>query len=221
MKFQRGSIFKPEKNHYKYAGILMMVGCLQYMLAVNISEAMFPGYSIAVNTLSDLGGALPLMQPSALIFNVSSIILGILIIAAVYLILKSGGCRLFSSCALIFGVSVAALGIFPEYVTTIHTSFSLIAFLFGFFALIFSYRLGINIPMTVISMVLGLVVLIIFLSPFIYGMGMNNPFIAVFGRGGSERLIVYPVILYLTALGGYLTSRGQDWVKIRFTEGYW
>lgn len=221
MKFQRGSIFKPEHNHYKYAGILLLVGCLQYLLAVNISEAMYPGYNIAVNTLSDLGGTLPLVEPSAMVFNFSNIILGILIIGSVYLILKSGGCRLFSSCALVFGVSMAALGIFPEYTGATHIFFALTAFIFGFFALIFSYRLGINIPMTVISMVLGLIVLIIFITPFIYGMGNNNPFILYLGRGGSERLIVYPVLLYLTALGGYLASRGQDWVKIRFTEGYW
>lgn len=221
MKFQRGSIFKPEHNRYKYAGILLLVGCLQYLLAVNISEAMYPGYSIAVNSLSDLGGTLPLVEPSAIIFNVSTIILGVMIIAAVYLILKSGGCRLFSSCAIIFGISMAALGIFPEYTGATHVFFALIAFLFGFFSLIFSYRLGINIPMTVISMVLGLIVIIIIISTFIYGMGANNPFVLYLGRGGSERLIVYPIILYLTALGGYLASRGEDWVKIRFTEGYW
>ncbi|MDP3485938.1 MAG: hypothetical protein Q8S06_10605 [Methanobacteriaceae archaeon] len=48
MKYQKGSIFKPENNHYKSAGILLLVGCIQYILAVNIAEAMFPGYSIAL-----------------------------------------------------------------------------------------------------------------------------------------------------------------------------
>ena len=68
--------------------------------------------------------------------------------------------------------------------------------------------------------ILGLIALITIVSPFIYGMGPTNP-LDVFGKGGSERLIIYPIILYLTALGGYLTSRGKDWVRIRFTEGYW
>ena len=81
----------------------MIVACIQYLIAVNISESMFPGnYSIALNSLSDLGGSIPLVDPSALIFNISNIILGILIVAAVYLILKSGGCRLFSSCLAYF-----------------------------------------------------------------------------------------------------------------------
>jgi len=221
MKFQRGSIFKPEHNLYKIAGILLVIGCIQYLLAVNITESMFPGYSIAQNSLSDLGGLLPLIQPGAIIFNLSNIILGILILVSVYLILKSGGCRLFSACLAIFGFCIAALGIFPEYTHTIHVSFAVLAFFSGSFALLFSYRLGINIPMTIISIILGLIALITIISPIIYGVGITNPLGALFGKGGSERLIIYPIILYLTALGGYLTSRGKDWVKIRFTDGYW
>jgi len=159
MKYQRGSIFKPEYNHYKIAGILLVIGCVQYLLAVNTAESMFPGYSIAINSLSDLGGSLPLVEPSALIFNLSNIILGILILAAVYLILKSGGCRLFSSCLAIFGFCIAALGVFPEYTHAVHVSFALLAFFSGGFALLFSYRLGINIPMTILSIILGLIAL--------------------------------------------------------------
>jgi hypothetical protein len=75
--------------------------------------------------------------------------------------------------------------------------------------------------MTIISIILGLIALITIISPIIYGVGTTNPLGALFGKGGSERLIIYPIILYLTALGGYLTSRGKDWVKIRFTDGYW
>ena len=221
MKYQRGSIFKPEHNYYKIAGILLVVGCVQYLLAVNIAESMFPGYSIAINSLSDLGGSLPLVEPSALIFNLSNIILGILILAAVYLIIKSGGCRLFSSCLAIFGFCIAALGVFPEYTHAIHVSFALLAFFSGGFALLFSYRLGINIPMTIVSIVLGLIALITIISPLVFDIGDTNSLGLYFSKGGSERLIIYPIILYLTALGGYLSSRGKDWVKIRFTNGYW
>ncbi len=220
MKFQRGSIFKPEKEYYKFAGILLVIACVQYLLAVNMAESLFPGYSIAINSLSDLGGSLPLGEPAAIIFNVSNIILGILLLASVYLILKSGGCRLFSSCLAVFGFCIAALGIFPEYTHSIHLTFAFLAFISGILALFFSYRLGINIPMIIISFILGLIALITIVSPFIYGIGPTNP-LDVFGKGGSERLIIYPIILYLTALGGYLTSRGKDWVRIRFTEGYW
>jgi hypothetical membrane protein len=189
MKFQKGSIFKPDKEYYKMAGILLVIGGIMYILAINIVESLFPGYSIATNSLSDIGGMLPLIEPAATIFNVFSIILGILLISSAYLIIKSGGCRLFSSCLAIFGFCIAALGVFPEYTHGIHVAFATIAFFFGSFSLLFSYRLGINIPMTIISIILGLVALLTILSPLIFGIGPNNP-LDIFGKGGAERLII-------------------------------
>ena len=219
MKFQKGSIFKPEKDYYNIAGILLVIGGIMYVLIVNIAESLYPGYSITTNSLSDLGGLLASSQVSTL-FNVSNIVLGILIIAAAYLIIKSGGCRLFSSCLAIFGFSIGALGVFPEPVQGLHLILALIAFFFGGLALLFSYRLGINIPMIIISIILGIIVLFTIVTPFIFGMGPNNP-LDIFGKGGAESLIIYPIIMYLTALGGYLSCRGKDWVRIRFTNGYW
>ncbi len=220
MKFQKGSIFKPDIEYYKIAGILLVIGGIMYVVAINIGESLFPGYSIANNSLSDIGGLLPLVQPAATIFNGINIILGVLILTSAYLIIKSGGCRLFSSCLAIFGFCIAALGIFPEYTNGIHLTFAIISSFAGSFALIFSYRLGINIPMTIIGIILGLIALITIISPFIFGIGPNNP-LDIFGKGGAERLIIYPIIMYLTALGGYLSCRGKDWVRIRFTNGYW
>ena len=207
MKVQRGSIFRPEKEYYKEAGILLLIGCLQFFLAVNLAETQFPGYSVAKNTLSDLGGTLPPVEPSAMIFNLSVILLGILVLAAVYLILKSGGCRLFSSCLAIAAIGALGVGIFPEYTGSIHAFFSVVVFLFGSLAVIFSYRLGLNIPMVIVSLIVGLFSLLLILSfAIIYG---NNPFALYLGLGGAERFIAYPTLLYIIGLGGYLTSRGK------------
>lgn len=221
MKFQRGSIFKPEKEYYKIAGIVLLIGSVQFLLAVNLAEALFPEYNIGKNTLSHLGGALPLVEPSATIFNLSVIILGILSLIAVYLILKSGGCRLFSSCLAISAIGALGVGIFPTYTGDPHLFFSVLTFLFGSLAVIFSYRLGLNIPMIIVSMILGILSIITLLSLIILGTGTSNPLIAYLGIGGVERFIAYPSLFYITALGGYLTSRGKDWVRIRFTKGYW
>jgi TM2 domain-containing membrane protein YozV len=68
---------------------------------------------------------------------------------------------------------------------------------------------------------MGLITLLTLLLQFILGYGITNPLIAYLGVGSTQILIIYPVILYLTALGGYLTSRGEDWVRLRFTKGYW
>ena len=220
MKFQRGSIFRPEKDYYKIAGIILLIGSLQFFLGVNLAETQFPGYSVAQNTLSDLGGTIPPVEPSAIIFNLSIIILGVLGLASVYLILKSGGCRLFSSCLALSSIGAIGVGIFPAYTGNPHILSALLTFLFGSLAAIFSYRLGLNIPMIIVSMVTGLMSLIILVLLFSLDYGIN-PLITYLGVGGTERFVAYPVLFYLAALGGYLTSRGQDWVKIRFTEGYW
>ncbi|MDP3066718.1 MAG: DUF998 domain-containing protein [Methanobacteriaceae archaeon] len=220
MKFQRGSQFHPAKDYYKIAGIILLIGCLQFLLAVTLAETQFPGYSTAKNTLSDLGGALPAVEPSATIFNLSVILLGILCLSAVYLILKSGGCRLFSSCLALSALGAVGVGIFPGYSGGTHVLFAMMTFIFGSLAVIFSYRLGLNIPMVIVSLGTGLIALLTILSIFIGGDGTTNPLVAFLGVGGTERFIVYPILFYLTALGGYLTSRGKDWVRIRFTDGY-
>jgi hypothetical membrane protein len=210
VKIQRGSIYKPGKQYYQISGILLIIGCLQFFLALNLAETQYPGYSTSINVLSDLGGSLPLMEPSALLFNLSLMVMGILFLFAVYLILKSGGCRLFSSCLLIASLCIIGVGLFPKYTGNIHNILSILGFLFGSLAVIFSYRLGLNIPMVIISLILGFISL---LSMVFYG-GLS----AYLGPGGAERLIAYPLLFYITALGGYLTSRGKDWVRIRFTE---
>lgn len=221
MKFQRGSIFRPEKEYYKFAGIILLIGSIQFIMGVNLAEALFPGYSVRTNTLSYLGGSVPLVQPSAIIFDISVILLGILSLISVYLILKSGGCRLFSTCLAISAIGSLGVGLFPQYMGGIHTLFAVLIFLFGNLAVIFSYRLGLNIPMVIVSMIMGLLPLLIFLSVIILGTGLTNPLVAYLGVGGTERLIIYPSLFYLIGLGGYLNSRGKDWVRIRFTEGYW
>lgn len=217
MQVQRGSIFRPDKNYYKLAGIILLIGCVQFFLAINLAETQYPGYSTSKNTISDLAGNLPPIEPAATIFNVSIILLGILIIISVILILKSGGCRLFSTCMLILAISAMGVGLFPGYPgNSIHALFAILAFIFGSLAVLFSYRLGINIPMVIISFILGFTSLIIIISVFIWGSGILNPFIVTLGIGGAERFIVYPLILYFIALAGYLTSRGEDWVRLRF-----
>lgn len=216
MKVQRGSVFRPKINYYKAAGIIMIVSFVQFFMAINLAETQFPGYSTTKNTLSDLAGSMPPVEPAATIFNVSIILAGILAIIAVILILKSGGCRLFSSSLILSSLGAIGVGLFPGYTGSIHLFFAMMTFIFGSLALLFSYRLGINIPMVIVSMIMGLFSLGIIISLLTWGYGIGNPVVALLGVGGTERFIVYPYVLYLIALGGYLASRGEDWVRLRF-----
>jgi hypothetical membrane protein len=211
MKIQRGSLFKPETNYYKAAGIILMTACLQFLLAVTIAESQYPFYSTSQNTLSDLGA---LAGSSATIFNLSVILLGIMGLVVVYLVLKSGGCRLFSSSLAVSSLAAVGVGLFPTYTGTPHMFFSGVVFIFGTLAVIFSYRLGLNVPIVALSLVLGLISLLSIFG-FLW-LGMASPLVELLGVGGAERLVAYPVLFYLLGLGGYLTSRGEDWVRLRF-----
>lgn len=216
MKVQRGSVFRPETNYYKLAGIILIVAFLQFLMAVNLAETQYPGFNTAKNTLSDLSGSFPQGEAAAAIFNFSIILAGILAIIAVILILKSGGCRLFSTSLTLMAMGAIGVGLFPGYTGGVHVLFAMMVFIFGSMALLFSYRLGLNIPMVVLSFILGLSTLGITLSLFIWGSGIENFLVALLGAGGTEKFILYPQILYLVALGGYMASRGEDWVRLRF-----
>jgi len=211
MKIQRGSLFQPETNYYKAAGIILMTACLQFLLAVMVAETQYRFYNTAQNTLSDLGAV---AGYSATIFNLSVMAMGIMGLLVVYLVLKSGGCRLFSSCLAIASVAALGVGLFPTYTGTPHTLFSGLVFVFGSLAVLFSYRLGLNVPMVVVSFILGLLSLLTIFS-FLW-LGMESPLVTYLGVGGAERLVAYSVLLYLVGLCGYLTSRGEDWVRLRF-----
>jgi hypothetical membrane protein len=62
------------------AGTLFLVAATQFILCLIIAEAAYPGYSVSANYISDLG-----VGPSAIIFNSSVFLLGLLILTGTYL----------------------------------------------------------------------------------------------------------------------------------------
>ncbi|MDD3754704.1 MAG: DUF998 domain-containing protein [Methanobacterium sp.] len=208
MKIQRGIISHQGRDYYQIAGLLLMVSCIQFFMAVFLAETQYPGYSTAKNTLSSLGGTLPPVEPSATLFNLSIFLLGVLALVSVYLILKSGGCRLFSTCLLLTGIGAMGVGLFPSYSPVEHAIFTFLTFFFGSLAVLFSYRLGLNIHMVILSTIMGLVPLSIIIGTLIFG--FDNVIIRYLGIGGAERLVAYPLVIYIVALGGYLSNKGED-----------
>jgi len=108
-------VYSNRKGLYKYAGSILLIGAIQFFLAITFAETQFPGYSVGRNSLSTLGGSIPLVEPSAIVFNTSVILFGLLGLLAVYLILKSGGCRSFSSCLAISSLGAIGVGLCPQY----------------------------------------------------------------------------------------------------------
>jgi anti-sigma-K factor RskA len=59
---------------------------------------------------------------------------------------------------------------------------------------------------------------IAFVVVMIIGDGGNPAIFGVIGHGGAERLIVYPVMLWMLALGGYLMAAPEPLLAPRAGE---
>jgi len=181
----------------KIAGLLLAIGSVLCVFGIITAEALYPGYSTSENYISDLG-----VGPSALIFNSSVFLLGVLAVSGVYFIQKAFSFKLFSILAAIAGIGAMGVGLFPEDAGVIHAVFSLLTFLFAGISAIASYRLQ-KPPLSYLSIMLGtmsLVALVLFASGIHLGLG----------KGGMERMIAYPALLWMVGFGGHLMSDNRN-----------
>ena len=182
-------------DNKKIAGFLLFIGSISGILGIITAEALYPGYSTSENYISDLG-----VGPSALVFNSSVFLLGVLVVCGAYFIQKALNSRFFSLLVIITGVGAIGVGVFTEDAGILHTIFSLITFLFGGLSAIASSKLEKS-PLSYTSIVLGamsLVALGLFAVGIYFGLG----------KGGMERLIAYPVLLWAAGCGQYPSSGG-------------
>jgi hypothetical membrane protein len=183
------------------AGALLFVGVAQFSVFLIVAEAVYPGYSVSDNYISDLGATCRsqcLFFPSSPIFNSSIIILGILILASVYFLSKSSARKPFLVCITISGIGCIGVGTFTEAAGIFHGIFSLITFVFIALTAIFAYSIQRS-PMRYFSVIAGLatfIALILFETNTFLGLGV----------GGMERMIVYPVMVWALGFGGHLMA---------------
>ena len=180
-----------EFDNKRVAGTILFVGAAQFIVLMIIAETLYPNYSTSDNYISDLG-----VGPSALIFNSSIILLGLMIVAGTYFIYRVFRSRLFLVLLTLAGIGAMGVGVFTESAGGIHVVFSLITFLFGGLSAIAFYKVE-KTPFNWLSVVLGtmgLVALVLFGSGNYLGLG----------AGGMERMIAYPILLWGAGLGGHL-----------------
>jgi hypothetical membrane protein len=189
------SIMKYENR--EIAGLLLFIGGVQCVLGIIIAEALYPGYSTSENYISDLG-----VGPSSLIFNSSVFLLGVLAVGGAYFIQRAFNYKLFSVLAAITGIGAIGVGLFPEDAGVVHAVFSLITFLFAGLSAILSYKLQ-KPPLSYFSVVLGAVSL---LALVLFGSGIYLGL----GKGGMERIIAYPALLWAIGFGGHVINHSKS-----------
>ena len=185
----------------KVAGALIFVAVTQFVLSVIISEALYSGYSISANYLSDLG-----VGSSSIIFNSSVFLMGLLLIIGAYFLHRAFNFTILTLMFVLTAIGSIGVGIFTLDAGMIHRVASLFFFLFSglsaIFAVVCSYVHGFKLmkmPFSVIAVILGLTELggfVLFVGGIYFGLGV----------GGMQRMVLYPVLMWLAGFGGYLMA---------------
>ncbi len=191
----------------KIAGTLLFVGGAQFIIFLIIAEAIYPGYSVSLNYISDLG---PWGRPSAIIFNPSIMLLGLTVIASSYFVCKAFKNRAVPVFLAFAGLGSLLVGIFPENTVIIngipvmHIIGALLAFIFGGISSISFYKITKG-PFKYLTVILGastLLATVLFFTTSQYNyLGL--------GVGGMERMITYPTLMSLIGFGGYLLGTNE------------
>ena len=175
----------------RVAGILFFIAAAQFILGLIVAEALYPGYSISTNYISDLG-----VGPSSLVFNTSIFLLGLLSLIGTYFLYRAYNLKVITILLTFAALASMGVGIFTENSEPMHMVVSFFAFLFSGLSAIFSYRLMKH-PFSIIVILLGgmsLLAMILFIGNFYFGLGV----------GGMERMIVYPILIWMIGFGGFL-----------------
>jgi hypothetical membrane protein len=198
------------------AGTLLSVGAIQWFFSVMIAEGLHEGYTLSQNQwivysnqihyVSMLG-----VGSTAPIFNISTILLGLMVIGTSYLLYLKDRSILFSSLLFIAGVGAMGVGVFPTNIQPIHGIFQLFALWFGAFSAILSFKKQ-EAPVSYISAVLGAVSFVTSIVFFPYlGLGVNDmsTFLGL-GKGVMERIVIYSLILWIFGYGYHIAGKTSE-----------
>ena len=192
------------RDPLRLPGALLFIAVAQFIPALAIAEALHPNYNVSSQPISDLGAtcrtvsgvtSCSVVEPSAIIFDASVFLLGLLDLAAGYLIFERGE-KVLSVVVAFAAVGAMGVGLFPETTGNVHLIASLVTFLFAGLSAILSFRL-VERPVSYLFAALGaasLLALLLYASSTYLGLG----------QGGMERMIAYPELLWSAGFGAYL-----------------
>ena len=200
MTMKRGS-------DYQSAGVLYAVSGVVMFLAISVAEGLYPGYSVHKNTISDL--AATTANTSALVES-AGLVWGLCWLVGSYFLFRNTTTKKKGLTILNFlpGIGVLLAIFSPENVNVvIHSVGAVVAFVPGAIVVILSYRMMIRSPLRYFSVVLGVLSFAAIILEFgaYYSYAVQD----VLGPGGTERVIVYPILAWLMIFGGYLASSGN------------
>lgn len=190
----------------KIGGTLYVIAVFQFFIFELIAEALYPGYSIANNYISDLGAtcvnppstaSCVVRQPSAMIFDTTLFFLGLLLLVGTFFVYHGTRKRPYFVVTAVADLGILLVGVFPENTGWIHAGISAVLFLLSGISLILAW-----------TIVKGYVFRCLVVAFGVLTLYFNSFSVSALGNGGSERLLVLSILCGMFALGAYLA--GQD-----------
>jgi hypothetical membrane protein len=193
-------------NKLKLSGVLLFLAGSFALMGIITAEVFYPsGYTTFNSEISDLGATKPpnslIYQPSASIFNLTMFLSGLMVLTATLFQHRYFKKLLFTIPLGLFSLGLVGIGIFSGEKTPYHGIFSLLTFISGGVSAIMSFKV-VSAPFKFIGIVFGAISLLTWCA-VVFAPNMIVPFI---GLGGTERWLVYPIVLWITGLGGYLMN---------------
>jgi hypothetical membrane protein len=206
-----------EPGHRRFPGLgpgLYILSVQYFAVQAVVALDWSPPYSLARNTISDLGntrcgiyGSRLVCSPLHGVMNASFILLGLTMTLGSLLMLRrfpgSRAAQVGLAAMAISGIGVLMVGAFPENsVPALHGTGAGITFLVGNAALIvLGYALKLPASLRFYSFLSGIVALVA-LGCFASGHYLG------LGEGGAERVVAYPQTAWLIVVGLYLLRAG-------------
>ncbi|MBW4641383.1 MAG: DUF998 domain-containing protein [Gloeocapsa sp. UFS-A4-WI-NPMV-4B04] len=193
-------------NKLKLSDLLLFLAGSFALMGIITAEVFYPsGYTTFNSEISDLSATKPpnslIYQPSASIFSITMLVSGLMTLAAALDQHRYFKKLLFSIPLGLFGLSLVGIGFFSGDKVPDHGIFSLLAFISGGVSVIMSFKI-VSAPFKFVGIVLDSITLITWLAVVV----APNIIVPFIGMGGTERWVVYPVVLWITGLGGYLMN---------------
>jgi hypothetical membrane protein len=175
---------------------------------LTLAAGLDPAYDVHGGAISDLG----VMPGTATLFNVSLVAVGLLNFAAGALLFRGTRRRGLFAIFALSSLGAVGAGVFPLSSGGLHSTFALVAFV-GFNLEAIACASLLTGAMRFLSVAAGAIGLA-FVALMVIGDGGNPTVFGAIGHGGAERMIVYPVMLWMIAFGGALmgkASRSYGW----------
>lgn len=170
------------------------------LLSITAAEAVYPTYSVRQQAISYLGGS---GVPTEIFWNAAVILVGILWITSTFLLFRGTGARIKPAAFYLAGIGFLLVGTSPWNLRPeTHYLGANLIFLFGAISCFAGSRLTKG-ALTGISVMAGVVSILSYLSGYV---GLGN----IIGSGGIERMIYYPILLWVIAFGGYVMNHFQE-----------